>query len=86
MSLGLEDGVTSQYEDPIERLLRWRRTCSSPLVQGNDGPIPKSLGNSSPRTLVVAAGSIDRGFRVELHLGNRVSVSGQNGQVPVVWS
>ncbi|KAM7274556.1 hypothetical protein ACFE04_016422 [Oxalis oulophora] len=43
---------------------------------GNDGPSPSSLYNHAPWLLTVAASGTDRGFRSQVELGNKKSVSG----------
>ncbi|CAI0442519.1 unnamed protein product [Linum tenue] len=96
MSLGPKEVATSLYDDPvaIATFAAMEKNVFVAIAAGNGGPTPKSLSNSSPWTLVVAAGSIDREFRAELHLGNRgVSVSGLSlypgsylsAQAPIVF-
>ncbi|VAH26240.1 unnamed protein product [Triticum turgidum subsp. durum] len=44
---------------------------------GNKGPTPRSVSNSAPWLLTVAAGSVDRRFDAGVHLGNGKRMDGE---------
>ncbi|XP_059669406.1 subtilisin-like protease SBT5.6 [Cornus florida] len=48
-------------------------SCSA----GNYGPAPKTLSNTSPWIITVAASSLDRVFAAPVVLGNRMTIQGQ---------
>ncbi|XP_057864343.2 subtilisin-like protease SBT3.18 [Cryptomeria japonica] len=47
------------------------------ISEGNDGPNPASVSNTTPWSMSVAASTIDRSFPTNLMLGNNMSIKGK---------